>query len=239
MIGISTYPRRVLAHSRLAVAGALSICAAVAACKDNSSPATLTPNAVLAQGSDTLAGVVGTVLGTEVAVRVFDVNLRPVPNVTVTFAVSPANGATLSPTTTTTNDSGFARTTATLGTAAGMDTVTAAVADVPSQTVFLLANGGPPSQVKADSGNQQTAAAGTPLPDSLVALVTDQYGNPLANVTVTWSTTSSGTLGVTTSQTDVNGLVANAYTLAPTAGTQSVVAQVSTSVGTTFTEVGQ
>ena len=230
---------RIRVRHAAAVAGTLGLCAAFAACKDNNSPATLTPNSVLAQGPDTLAGVVGTAVGAEVAVRVFDVNLRPVPNVAVTFAVSPANGATVSPTAATTNDSGFARTTATLGTAAGMDTVTAAVANIPSATVFLLANGGAPSQVKADSGNQQTAPAGTPLPDSLVALVTDQYGNPLANVTVTWSTTSSGALGVATSQTDANGLTANTYTLAPTAGTQTVVAQVSTAVTATFTEVGQ
>ena len=231
-------PRLRVRHA-VAVAGTLGLCAAFAACKDNNSPATLTPNSVMAQGADTLTGVVGTALGTQVAVRVLDVSLRPVPNVTVTFTVSPANGATLSPTTATTNDSGVASTTATLGDAAGTDTVFAAVASIPSGTVFLFANGGPPTQVMADSGNQQSATAGTALPDSLIALVTDQYGNPLPNVTVTWSTTSSGALGAATTQTNAAGLTANTYTLAPSAGAQSVVAQISTSVLATFTETGQ
>jgi len=222
-----------------AVAGALLACAAFAACESSNGTAPNTPYQVLVQGADTLDGVVGTALGTAVAVRVYDVNLRPVPNVAVTFAVSPANGATVNPTTVTSDDSGFARTAATLGTAAGVDTVTATIADGTPETVFLVANGGAPSHVTADSGNQQSAAAGAPLPDSLIALVTDQFGNPLPNVTVTWSTTSAGTLGATTTQTDASGLTANTYTLAPTAGSQSVVAAVSPSLQATFTEVGQ
>jgi hypothetical protein len=229
---------RIRARHAFAVVSALSICAAIAACKDNSSAPT-TPDTVTAQGPDTLVGVVATALGTEVEVRVLDVNLRPVPNASVAFAVSPASGATLTPATEPTDDSGFARATVTLGTVAGMDTVTATIADATPATVFLMVNGGAPSKVMADSGSQQTAAAGAPLPDSLVALVTDQYGNPLANVTVTWSTASSGTLGVTTTQTDANGLTANTYILASTAGTQTVLAQVSASVHATFTEVGQ
>ncbi len=177
------------ARHAFAVVSALSICAAIAACKDNSSAPT-TPDSINAEGPDTLVGVVGAALGTEVEVRVLDVNLRPVPNASVAFAVSPASGATLTPATEPTDDSGFARATVTLGTVAGMDTVTATIADAAPATVFLMVNGGAPSKVMADSGSQQTAAAGTPLPDSLVALVTDQYGNALANVTVTWSTTS-------------------------------------------------
>jgi len=122
----------------LAAAAALVVCTALPACKSTTS-STLPPAIVQAQEPDTLSGLVGAVLDTAIKVRVLDDTFRPVPNSVVTFAVLPANGATLNPTTATTDDSGFASTKVTLGTTPGADTVTATDANPSAApTMFYL-----------------------------------------------------------------------------------------------------
>ncbi len=78
------------------------------------------------------------------------------------------------------------------------------------------------------SGNNQTSVVAQILGTPLAVLVTDQYGNPVPSVSVTWGIASGGgSLGSLTSQTNSSGLATNAsWTLGTGAGAQSVTATV-------------
>ena len=101
-------------------------------------------------------------------------------------------------------------------------------------------NGGPdttPSSIRVGLGNNQTAEAGTELPEELAALVTNSAGSVLSGVTVTWSVEAGGgSLGAATSSTNAQGLAVNTLTLGPEAGANQVRAAVQgTNLSTTFT----
>ena len=102
-----------------------------------------------------------------------------------------------------------------------------------------------PTDIAYLSGDGQTAAAGSVLPQPIVAVVTDANGDPVAGVTVTMATTpGDGTLSVTQPKTDPQGRVAAQWTLGAHAGSQSASATVSgltgspVSFGATATTTG-
>lgn len=77
------------------------------------------------------------------------------------------------------------------------------------------------------AGDQQTAPTNTTLPTSLAVIVTNQFGEPLSAVTVTWTVVSGGgTLSATTTQTDASGLATVDYTTGATAGPVVIQARV-------------
>jgi hypothetical protein len=86
------------------------------------------------------------------------------------------------------------------------------------------------------SGDNQTAVAGTPLPDSLKVIVVDQFGFSTEGVTVSWAIASGGgSLSAASTTTDVNGVTGVIYTAGPTIGHATISATV-TGIGTlTFT----
>jgi len=92
-----------------------------------------------------------------------------------------------------------------------------------------LAPSDPPGQLTIVSGNSQAAPADSALGAPLSVKVTDQYGNPVAGVTVNWSSDDGGVLGSNTSVTDANGLAQDTLTLGER-GTDDV--SVSVIVGT-------
>jgi hypothetical protein len=82
-------------------------------------------------------------------------------------------------------------------------------------------------QVSVFGGDNQSQPVNTLLPEPLSVLVLSQLGEPMENVTVTWSITAGGgSLSSNTSQTDVNGVASVSYTTGPTAGHATIVAQV-------------
>ena len=104
-------------------------------------------------------------------------------------------------------------------TLSGNQTVTAAFAAAVVST---------PANVYVYSGSNQFAATGAAFGSSLVALVTDQNGNPVNNATVTWSKPASGasaTIGAT-STTNASGLATVTATANATAGTYAVTPSV-------------
>jgi len=101
-------------------------------------------------------------------------------------------------------------------------------------------DGGPdttPSSIRVGSGNNQTAEAGTELPEQFAALVTNSEDSVLSGVTVNWSVEAGdGSLGAATSSTNAQGLAFNTYTLGAEAGANEVRAVVQgTNLSTTFT----
>jgi hypothetical protein len=76
-------------------------------------------------------------------------------------------------------------------------------------------------------GDAQTAEAGLPLPNPLMVLVTDQNGDPVPNITVTWSAQGGGSVSAATSTTGSDGRASVQRILGPTPGEQTTMAVVS------------
>src|SRR5205807_710987 len=75
------------------------------------------------------------------------------------------------------------------------------------------------SQMTRAGGDGQTGTVGTTLPTQLSVRVADQFNNPVAGVTVTWTpATGSGSVNPTTSTSDGSGIAATTWTLGTAAG---------------------
>jgi hypothetical protein len=87
-------------------------------------------------------------------------------------------------------------------------------------------------------GNNQTGPVGELLPNPLVVLVTDESGNPVEGVSVTWSA-QAGTVTPATTTTASNGRASAQRTLGPDVGAQTTTASASGLTGSpvTFTSV--
>ncbi|MGA8297840.1 MAG: Ig-like domain-containing protein, partial [Terriglobales bacterium] len=74
----------------------------------------------------------------------------------------------------------------------------------------------------------QTAPAGTTLPDPLTVTVTDQYGNPVSGASVTFNDGGAGGtfLGANPGTTGSNGTFNQTYMLPPVAGMVTITATV-------------
>lgn len=164
-------------------------------------------------------------LGTPLSVAVRDENAAPVANVTVTWT-APTGGAVngAATTTTVTDASGLAGVTLSLGTAAGTQTASAAVAGLQGSPV--------PFTETAAAGEAvtlaQVAGSSGGAPGSTVTLSvksSDAYGNPSAGDTVAWAVgTGGGSVDPDTSVTGANGVASTQHTLGQNPGVDSVTA---------------
>src|SRR2546423_3631117 len=87
-----------------------------------------------------------------------------------------------------------------------------------------------PATIAIVSGDAQTAAVNTALPDSLTVIGVGAFFEPIPDATVTWTIVApgGGSLSSVTSQTDQYGLAWTRYTAGATAGTVKIQAQGST-----------
>ncbi len=158
---------------------------------------------------------------------------------TVAWAAS-GTGASVNPTQSTTDATGIATTTWTLGTTAGPEAATATVSGATGSPVTFTAIATPvpvPLIQKAPSGSgdgQADTVEGT-LPNPLKVLVT-LTGSPQAGDTVTWTAANPG--GAVTprfSVTDATGIAATSWTLGSAAGAQSATATLAGASGSPVT----
>ncbi|HEX9727680.1 MAG TPA: hypothetical protein VGA37_04190, partial [Gemmatimonadales bacterium] len=202
-------------------------------------------NIVIDQG-DGQTGLVGTTLPVVPRVLVTDANGNPVPGISVTFEVALGSG-NITGATPQTGVNGMAAIGGwTLGTTPGANALRAFLTNPPEPvtqaarvaksdstaalaspaapatdtlTFTATANAGPAQDVSVAAGDAQSGTAGTPLTDSLVAVVTDPFGNPMVNERVAWSVTAgTGTLSSDTTMTGAAGLTAVTWQLGTTAG---------------------
>ncbi len=217
-------------HRRLMTA--LAVGAAVlglAACHDSTSaPTTATTVSVLSGGSQ--SATVGTSLAAPVVLQVKDQNGNAMAGVVVTLTVSAGSGSVPSAQLTT-DASGQVTVMWTLGTVAGTDTLVAQVGSLQALDVVATATPGVPANIVVVTGDNQITAAGAALPSPMTVKVTDQYGNAVPNVTVTFSDDANGTFAATTVTTDASGMASDTITLGPTTGTDDVTASIQTSSG--------
>ena len=93
-----------------------------------------------------------------------------------------------------------------------------------------------PTAIAVVSGDAQSAVVGAILPNPFVVSVTDQDGQALRDVTVTWAISAGGgSLSTATSVTDASGQAQATYTAGATEGTATITATVSGLTAVTFT----
>jgi adhesin/invasin len=168
-------------------------------------------------------------------VHVTDQYANPIAGVTVTFAGT--GGATVASSTATTDASGNAQTTATLGTVAGLDSIAAVISGDPVPVVFLeTALPGPAASITVVSGSAQTGTTGVALVTPLVVIVKDAIGNAIAGDSVAWTSTA-GTLSAPATTTVFGGVAQVTFT--PALGANTVTATLNgTLLSAIFTETG-
>ena len=201
-----------------------------------------TPAQLVKQFGDAQAGTVGAVLGSALSVRVNDALGSPVPGVGVTFAVTGGGGSVGTPSATT-NASGIASSTWTLGTVASQaQGVSAGATGLASVSFTATATAGAAAAVVIQAGNNQTGTVGAPLPVAPSVRVNDGFGNAKANVTVQFAVTGGGgSIASPTQITTAAGIATSgAWTLGAGVGANTLTATVvGTAVNATFNATGQ
>jgi hypothetical protein len=171
-------------------------------------------------------GHVGGALPDSVVVRVTDATGRPVAALRIAFKVaSGGSGAIVAPDTATTDGDGRAGARWTLGASAGPQAVTAVVVGAGLSTqVGATAVASAATTLAAVAGNNQAALPGHDLPDSLVVLASDGFGNPVPGVVVAWAATGGGTVSPTSVATGPDGRAAAHRVLGPAFGVYGTTA---------------
>ena len=167
---------------------------------------------------DAQSGVVGTELSSPLVVRVRDSAGAAVSGQLVNFVMT-AGGGHVFAGASITNADGLSQERWTLGTStADSQRVEARAVDNSSGQPLTFARfqaialAGPPQSVTKVRGDGQSGPVDSLLPDSLVVLVADQYGNPTVGVSVAWSVVKGGgTLTPTSSTTDSVGQAATLW----------------------------
>ena len=175
---------------------------------------------------DSLSGRVGEVLAEPLIVEVIDGADRPVAGATVVVEIE---GAVATPDTITTEGDGRASAEITLGSqvgaATGLVRVIAPESPVDVEADFtVIALAASANGLVLVSGDEQVAPAGAALADPLVVAVTDEFGNPIEGVAITWTAEGGGSVSDATTTTDAGGLTSVTRTLGPTAGIQTTLA---------------
>ena len=199
-------------------------------------------NVVIASGNNQSAAV-ATQLPQALTLVVTDQFGNPVSGVSVNFSDGGVGGSLSNPNPGTTDGTGSVTQFYTLPTIAGVISITATASGVNNSAIFTeTAVAAAPSNIAITGGNNQFAPAGTQLPQNLTVLVTDQYNNPVAGVSVTFDDDGAGGIFASPNPgvTDNTGTATQVYTLPGTAGTVTINA---TATGipnpAVFTETGQ
>ena len=175
---------------------------------------------------DSQTGDSGTALSNAFVVEVRDQAGTAMSGVSVAFSVT-AGGGTLSAASATTNASGQAEITLTLGATAGANTVEATVAGITEKIIFTATANQVATTLVKISGDSQTGDSGTALSNAFVVEVRNQAGTAMSDVSVTFAVTAgNGSLSATTATTGTNGQAETTLTLGATALTHTVEATV-------------
>ena len=202
-------------------------------------PAAPQPQTLTIVSGDGQQGPAGATLAASFVISVLDQDGSAFAGAAVSFSVA-AGGGTLSAATATTDASGQASTTLTLGSTPGSNSVTAMVAGLGSAT-FTATGYTTPHSLTIVSGDGQQGPAGAQLDAPFVVSVSDENGAALAGAAVSFSVAAGGgTLTATTATTNANGRAATTLRLGSTPGDNTVEATVAgLDAGVTFSATGQ
>jgi len=189
--------------------------------------ATATPGAttrIIAWGGGKQTGAAGFNLANAIIAQAQDTYRNGVPGVNIHFTAN--NGAVPNPSSVVTDANGQAPTTLRLPTTVSTVTVAASSAGLRNVNFVEYSVAGAAAKVAITGGNDQSARAGTQLPQGLSVLVTDQYGNPVPGVDVDFEDGGAGGAyayanpGVTSN----SGTVTQFYTLPASPKTITITA---------------
>jgi plastocyanin len=196
------------------------------------------PTVTIARASsasgDAQGGTVGQALADPLRVIVTQ-DGAPQAGTAVTW--STAAGA-IAPASATTDASGIAVGTWTLGHTAGLQSAQAALSGAGGSPVAFsaTASAGAAASMAATGGGGQTGSIGSALATPLQVRVVDQFGNGVAGVTVGWAVTSGGgSVAPATSVSDATGSATATQTVPATAGAATVTATATGLPAATFT----
>ncbi len=171
-------------------------------------------------------GLPGAALEKPFVVEVRDQFDKPLPGTEVTFSVT-TGGGTPSAETVTTNSSGRAASTLTLGPKPGTNTVTITVVEIQEQQTFTAEGIRTPKTLEIISGGDQKGLPGATLTHPFIVEVRDGENRPVPWVKVTFSVGSGGgTLSAGMVTTDSNGRAESTLTLGRNPGTNTVTVSV-------------
>jgi adhesin/invasin len=186
-------------------------------------------------------GPAGSPLPSPLAAQVQDALKNGISGVTVNFIAN--QGAVPNPSSALTGANGLAQTTLQLPTTVTAITVTPSSVGLKTANPFTEHSvAGAAANIAITSGNNQSAPAGTQLPQGLTVLVTDKYGNPVPGVDVDFNDGGAGGTYAyaNPSITSNSGTVTQFYTLPPSPKTITINAT-ATGVATpaVFTETAR
>lgn len=186
-------------------AAAVVLLVLVSACSSDSS-GPVTPASVAPAAGVLADGTVATVLDPAATFTVKDADGNTLGGVAVTVMVT-AGGGTLAGAPTTTRSGGPTPVGQwTLGTVAGVNSITVTVAGLPPLVITVNGRAGPPASIVFVSGQDQSVPAGTIVSPSPTAQVRDQFNNGVEGVLVTFVVTEGdGTLAASTATTNSTG----------------------------------
>lgn len=205
------------------------VAAAMVACggDDLVLPGETSPAEIAVITGNNQRGPAGLPLRDSLVVRVRDRRGQALANARVAFRLEgEAPGASISPDTAETGAEGMAHARWVLGNANGTQTALAAVVGTTGLIARFDAEVGAAGAALIErlSGEGQLGARGAPLADPLVVRVTDGLGNPVAGVTVEW-TTDDGSVDPAASVTGSNGRASTTWTLGSSVGEQTAEAR--------------
>ena len=188
------------------------------------------PTASAVAAGDAQTAAAGLAVPIAPAVRVTDQYGNGVSGLGVQFAVTGGGGSVTGGTPTTGADGTAAVGSWTLGTGLGAHSLQATFPStgLAPVTFSVTAVSGAPAQVNVSAGNGQTAVAGDAVTTAPAALVLDQFGNPVAGLTVSFSVVSGGgSVTGPSPQSGANGVATlGSWTLGATAGANALRAVV-------------
>lgn len=171
------------------------------------------------------SGTAGDPLSAPVEVEALDRLGVPVASAPL-VAIVEAGGGSVTPGQVSTDASGRARFTWTLGDTAGtLQQLKVQSVDRPTVASFFLgsATAGPAAELVILSGLGQAGITGASLPDPVRVAVRDRLGNPRVGETVTFTVVSGGgSLGQVSATTDANGFAETTWTLGSDLGEQRI-----------------
>jgi len=179
-------------------------------------------SSVEAETGDGQTGTVATALAEPIVVVVRDAHGNPIPDASVGFVLAVGS---VDPAVAVTDATGAASTTWTLGTGAGRQTLEARTGSL-STAVTATATAAAAAHVEFVAGGGQQGTRGSELPWPLVTLVTDAYGNPRGEATVTFQVSGDGAASPSNGVTDPTGRVSVTWRLGSQLGRQTATATV-------------
>ncbi len=197
--------------------------------------APLVATTIEAATDDTVSGTVGSPLSQTNTpdVKVLDQEGNPIADVEVSWTVTAGGGNILGATSPTDEDGIASVGRWTLGTASGVNRLSASVAVVDGEAaigpVVFVATGraGPPVSVLITAGNNQSASTGLQVAVRPTVRLADQFDNPTPNINVLFQIFSgAGTVTVASQRTGQNGVASVGWTMGAAAGQNKLNASV-------------